>query len=86
MYRSGSSAGEQYSQWLFQKFSCELIEWLDKVILEIIKPHYFVLSSSRGIVSLKKNFFNGRSSLGRYVFGSEISYNKPPPRLPGLAY
>jgi hypothetical protein len=26
------------------------------------------------------------SSLGRYVFGSEISYNKPPPRLPGLAY
>ncbi len=25
------------------------------------------------------------SSLGRYVFGSEISYNKPPPRLPGLA-
>jgi hypothetical protein len=26
----------------------------------------------------------GCSSLGRYVFGSEISYNKPPPRLPGL--
>ncbi len=26
------------------------------------------------------------SSLGRYVFGSEISYNKPPPRLPELAY
>ncbi len=26
------------------------------------------------------------SSLGRYVFGSEISYNKAPPRLPGLAY
>ncbi len=25
------------------------------------------------------------SSLGRYVFGSEISYNKAPPRLPGLA-
>ncbi len=25
-----------------------------------------------------------QSSLGRYVFGSEISYNKPPPRLPGL--
>ncbi len=24
------------------------------------------------------------SSLGRYVFGSEISYNTPPPRLPGL--
>ncbi len=27
-------------------------------------------------------FYN--SSLGRYVFGSEISYNKAPPRLPGL--
>ncbi len=26
------------------------------------------------------------SSLGRYVFGSEISYNKPPPRLPGLGF
>ena len=26
------------------------------------------------------------SSLGRYVFGSEISYNKAPPPLPGLAY
>jgi hypothetical protein len=25
------------------------------------------------------------SSLGRYVFGSEISYNKAPPPLPGLA-
>ncbi len=30
--------------------------------------------------------FNNLSSLGRYVFGSEISYNKAPPRLPGLAY
>ncbi len=29
---------------------------------------------------------NDASSLGRYVFGSEISYNKAPPRLPGLAY
>jgi hypothetical protein len=30
------------------------------------------------------NSSNEQSSLGRYVFGSEISYNKPPPRLPGL--
>ncbi len=29
--------------------------------------------------------FHIASSLGRYVFGSEISYNKAPPRLPGLA-
>ncbi len=30
------------------------------------------------------NLVNTTSSLGRYVFGSEISYNKAPPRLPGL--
>ncbi len=29
-------------------------------------------------------YFDTTSSLGRYVFGSEISYNKAPPRLPGL--
>ncbi len=29
-------------------------------------------------------FYIQKSSLGRYVFGSEISYNKAPPRLPGL--
>ncbi len=29
-------------------------------------------------------FVKCESSLGRYVFGSEISYNKAPPRLPGL--
>ncbi len=29
-------------------------------------------------------FIPDPSSLGRYVFGSEISYNKAPPRLPGL--
>jgi hypothetical protein len=29
-------------------------------------------------------YLPNQSSLGRYVFGSEISYNKPPPRLPGL--
>jgi hypothetical protein len=32
---------------------------LDKAILEIIKPHYFVLSSSREVVSLKNFFENG---------------------------
>jgi hypothetical protein len=31
-----------------------------------------------------RNCREGVSSLGRYVFGSEISYNKAPPRLPGL--
>jgi hypothetical protein len=39
---------------------------------------------------MNENFFKKEppkfdpSSLGRYVFGSEISYNKAPPRLPGL--
>ncbi len=40
---------------------------------KIIAKHFYVL-------------FLSLSSLGRYVFGSEISYNKAPPRLPGLAY
>ncbi len=35
-----------------------------------------------GSESVKKRRI--QSSLGRYVFGSEISYNKAPPRLPGL--
>ncbi len=52
-----------------------------------------IFEKARG--QIKKQSLNGAwklgralpiSSLGRYVFGSEISYNKPPPRLPGLAY
>jgi hypothetical protein len=40
---------------------------------------------SRGTVPLNSKLAgSGMSSLGRYVFGSEISYNKAPPRLPGL--
>ncbi len=31
-------------------------------------------------------FFNKTSSDRQSLFWSEISYNKPPPRLPGLAY
>ncbi len=48
--------------------------------LDDVKMLETVLSSSRDIVHLKVH----KSSLGRYVFGSEISYNKAPPRLPGL--
>jgi hypothetical protein len=36
-------------------------------------------------VVFRREKFSDGSSLGRYVFGSEISYNKAPPRLPGLA-
>ncbi len=43
---------------------------------------------SAGVVDTGGNYaagvVNTGSSLGRYVFGSEISYNKAPPRLPGL--
>jgi hypothetical protein len=39
---------------------------------------------SRHIRQLHQLQHTQRSSLGRYVFGSEISYNKAPPRLPGL--
>ncbi len=43
----------------------------------------------RGVLGRGGKFFKQlalwvASSLGRYVFGSEISYNKAPPRLPGL--
>jgi hypothetical protein len=37
------------------------------------------------VLEMQNDDRNYVSSLGRYVFGSEISYNKPPPRLPGLA-
>jgi hypothetical protein len=36
------------------------------------------------VLALFAKFKAEPSSLGRYVFGSEISYNKAPPRLPGL--
>ncbi len=39
------------------------------------------VSTAQGELVVK---FAAGSSLGRYVFGSEISYNKPPPRLTGL--
>ncbi len=37
-----------------------------------------------GETVLEVSRLESASSLGRYVFGSEISYNKAPPRLPGL--
>ncbi len=47
-----------------------------------------VFSSVVACLSLASDYSPGSreltSSLGRYVFGSEISYNKAPPRLPGL--
>jgi hypothetical protein len=45
-----------------------------------------LLKVSHGLKTglLTNNRASPGSSLGRYVFGSEISYNKAPPRLPGL--
>jgi hypothetical protein len=49
---------------------------------------FFLYFNSRSLEHLCDYFsyITVLSSLGRYVFGSEISYNKAPPRLPGLAY
>jgi hypothetical protein len=51
-----------------------------------ISPQSLELSPQRekNVKNMLK-FHTSSSSLGRYVFGSEISYNKAPPRLPGLA-
>ncbi len=43
-----------------------------------------LVPSERGEFGLNSGCTFNDSSLGRYVFGSEISYNKAPPRLPGL--
>jgi hypothetical protein len=58
---------------LFQSF----FSWFGLVLLH---------NCGKIIDAFCKNFtyFTYKSSLGRYVFGSEISYNKAPPRLPGL--
>ncbi len=44
------------------------------------------LSARKSVFGKWTPWSTSYSSLGRYVFGSEISYNKAPPRLPGLAY
>ncbi len=46
---------------------------------------YWSEESFLSLIGFHSRYTNrDRSSLGRYVFGSEISYNKAPPRLPGL--
>jgi hypothetical protein len=42
------------------------------------------LQHRQSVIAEKELCANCLSSLGRYVFGSELSYNKAPPRLPGL--
>jgi hypothetical protein len=63
----------------------ELADELLKVILEdgIPKGSVILFGSTAylGVVSAER--YAAESSLGRYVFGSEISYNKPPPACLG---
>ena len=48
-------------------------------------PETLFLTQDRSYTRPTRVYINNHvSSLGRYVFGSEISYNKAPPRLPGL--
>ncbi len=55
------------------------VKSLNRIRIQIM----LILDSSGKVCELKIACIMP-SSLGRYVFGSEISYNKPPPRLPGL--
>jgi hypothetical protein len=55
---------------------------LDKVILEIVKPHYFVLCSSREIVSLKKNL----KLAGHLVFNIKSNESSLAPQFKWLEY
>jgi len=55
---------------------------LDKVILEIVKPHYFVLCSSREIVSLKKNL----KLAGHLVFNIKSNASSLAPQFKWLEY
>jgi hypothetical protein len=62
---------------------------MKKMFNEGYQIHTFMFSSGSGTVinygsGSGSDFLTSYSSLGRYVFGSEISYNKAPPRLPGL--
>jgi hypothetical protein len=49
---------------------------------QIATGHFIPIVMAEGRLGQETATTN--SSLGRYVFGSEISYNKAPPRLPGL--
>ncbi len=53
---------------------------LSDFLVDLIPPY---VAEDR-IGRSNRNWKIDTSSLGRYVFGSEISYNKAPPRLPGL--
>ncbi len=77
---------------LFMQISSILLKFF--LLLKYIRFYVLRLNTSVVLKShlgkflpLPTKFLNTwslNSSLGRYVFGSEISYNKAPPRLPGL--
>jgi hypothetical protein len=53
-------------------------------LLEVELTYRYIFAFKFTLRSQQPDIVPTISSLGRYVFGSEISYNKPPPRLPGL--
>ncbi len=71
--RSASSVGVVSSSGRHEAF-CFTISLKQKVFMHLFLGKYPLPTTKHTYIS----------SLGRYVFGSEISYNKAPPRLPGL--
>ncbi len=63
---------------LLQQTEKLLLDTKEKQLINLSSV-FFLYSSCEHTLCLAQ-----LSSLGRYVFGSEISYNKAPPRLPGL--
>ncbi len=61
---------------------CCWLHYFVQASLLLLAPLLFWRSSAFAFILAVEG--GHASSLGRYVFGSEISYNKAPPRLPGL--
>ncbi len=51
----------------------------NSVMTSLFPPRESLVVTFRLRTGNSRTFFYSVSSLGRYVFGSEISYNKPPP-------
>ncbi len=61
-----------------------VLHGLVEVGLTLLVDHFSLKNTRAKYHFLVETKLTCTSSLGRYVFGSEISYNKAPPRLPGL--
>jgi hypothetical protein len=83
---SGTKCKPQYSERMLNVLIRIFLHQMRKRCLEFALPNQGEickhLAGAYGTIQTVTH--RGLSSLGRYVFGSEISYNKAPPRLPGL--